>query len=57
MDFMQKMKLRGKAEEDLYFAEKDKALIDALHEMQESGEINKWHSSQDDDSEHKPQSF
>ncbi|MGR5065157.1 hypothetical protein [Photobacterium sp. DNB22_13_2] len=43
MDFTQKMKLRGKAEEDLYFAQQDKDLIDALHEMQENGEIDSWH--------------
>ncbi|WP_162845536.1 hypothetical protein [Photobacterium gaetbulicola] len=45
MDFTQKMRLRGKAEEDLYFAQQDQALIEALHEMQESGEIEKWHKS------------
>ncbi|KHT62946.1 hypothetical protein RJ45_14620 [Photobacterium gaetbulicola] len=45
MDFTQKMRLRGKAEEDLYFAQQDQALIEALHDMQESGEIENWHKS------------
>ncbi|MGF1684547.1 hypothetical protein L4D09_18320 [Photobacterium makurazakiensis] len=40
MDFTEKMKLRGKAEEDLYFAERDRKLIDALHEQQ-SQKLNK----------------
>ncbi|MCQ1060369.1 hypothetical protein ACQKPX_12845 [Photobacterium sp. DNB23_23_1] len=43
MDFTQKMRLRGKAEEDLYFAQQDSELIEALHEMQKSGEIDSWH--------------
>ncbi|MCW8328724.1 hypothetical protein MD588_07870 [Photobacterium sp. SDRW27] len=32
--FNEKMLLRGKAEEDLYFAELDRKLIEALHEKQ-----------------------
>ena len=43
MDFTQKMRLRGKAEEDLYFAEQDRALIEAVHEMPQKGEIDNWH--------------
>jgi hypothetical protein len=35
MDFSEKMRLRGKAEEDMFFAELDKKLIDAMHEQQE----------------------
>lgn len=30
-DFMEKLRLRGKAEEDLYFAEQDRKLIEAMH--------------------------
>jgi nitrogenase molybdenum-iron protein alpha/beta subunit len=30
-DFLAKLKLKGKADEDLYFAKKDKELIRALH--------------------------
>jgi hypothetical protein len=33
-DFTEKMRLRGKAEEDLYFAELDRKLIRALREKQ-----------------------
>ncbi|UUM32775.1 hypothetical protein [Vibrio japonicus] len=31
MDFTEKLRLKGKAEEDLYFAELDRQLIDAMH--------------------------
>ena len=34
MDFTEKLRLKGKAEEDLYFAKLDRQLIEALHEMQ-----------------------
>ncbi|WED20835.1 hypothetical protein L3Q72_09280 [Vibrio sp. JC009] len=34
MDFMEKLRLRGKAEEDRFFAELDKQLIEAMHEKQ-----------------------
>ena len=33
-DFIQKIHLKEKAEEDLYFAKLDKKLIQALHEKQ-----------------------
>ncbi|MGF1733977.1 hypothetical protein [Photobacterium satsumensis] len=55
MDFTQKMKLRGKAEEDLYFAEQDRALIEALHNMQKNGELENWHKSSKHDSQAKSQ--
>lgn len=32
VDFLEHMRLKGKAEEDLYFAELDRQLIKALHE-------------------------
>lgn len=32
--FTERMRLRGKAEEDIYFAELDRKLIEALHEKQ-----------------------
>jgi len=35
-DFTEKMRLKGKAEEDIYFAELDKKLIAALREKQSS---------------------
>ncbi|EEX94882.1 hypothetical protein VIOR3934_05194 [Vibrio orientalis CIP 102891 = ATCC 33934] len=31
MDFTEKLRLRGKAEEDLYFAHVDQELIEAIH--------------------------
>lgn len=34
VDFIEKMRLKGKAEEDLYFAALDKKLIEALHDKQ-----------------------
>ncbi|MCG9577067.1 hypothetical protein L1D14_12525 [Vibrio tubiashii] len=34
MDFTEKLRLRGKAEEDLYFAKLDRELIEAMHEKQ-----------------------
>ena len=33
-DFTERMRLKGKAEEDIYFAELDRKLIKALHEKQ-----------------------
>ena len=32
MDFTEKLRLRGKAEEDLYFARLDRELINAMHD-------------------------
>ncbi|WP_198517363.1 hypothetical protein [Vibrio sp. HA2012] len=32
MDFIDKIRLRGQAEEDLFFAELDRQLIEAMHE-------------------------
>ncbi|PWI31900.1 hypothetical protein DI392_18660 [Vibrio albus] len=34
MDFIDKIRLRGQAEEDLFFAELDRKLIEAMHERQ-----------------------
>ncbi len=34
VDFTEKMRLKGKAAEDIYFAEQEKKLIQALHEKQ-----------------------
>jgi hypothetical protein len=34
MDFTEKLRLKGKAEEDMYFAKLDRQLIEALHEKQ-----------------------
>ncbi|WED27801.1 hypothetical protein L3V77_06060 [Vibrio sp. DW001] len=31
VDFVEKLRLKGKAEEDLYFAKHDRELIDAMH--------------------------
>lgn len=44
MYFTEKLKLRGKAEEDLYFAKQEKALIEALHEKRDNGELEHWHN-------------
>ncbi len=38
MDFTQTMRLRGKAEEDIYFAKLDRQLIEAMHEKQKQAE-------------------
>ncbi len=35
MDFTEKLRLKGKAEEDMYFARLDRQLIDVLHEKRE----------------------
>ena len=37
-DFIEKLRLRGKAEEDRYFAEVDRQLIEAMHEKQREEE-------------------
>lgn len=34
MDFTEKLRLRGKAEEDIYFAKLDLELIKAMHERE-----------------------
>ena len=34
MDFTDKLRLRGKAEEDIYFARIDQKLIEAMHEKE-----------------------
>ncbi|MEZ9327618.1 hypothetical protein AB4152_00995 [Vibrio breoganii] len=34
MDFTEKLRLHGRAEENRYFAELDRKLIDAMHEKQ-----------------------
>ena len=38
MDFTDKIRLRGKAEEDLFFAKLDRELIQAMHEKQQHEE-------------------
>lgn len=38
MDFIGKLHLRGQAEEDLYFAELDRQLIEAIREKQKHEE-------------------
>jgi len=38
MDFTEKLRLHGKAEEDRYFAELDRKLIEAMHEKQKQEE-------------------
>lgn len=45
MDFSEKMRLRGKAEEDMFFAELDRKLINAMHEQQEA-EQERLHQEQ-----------
>lgn len=35
MDFTDKLRLRGKAEEDIYFARIDQELIKAMHERED----------------------
>ncbi len=36
--FSEQMRLRGKADEDLYFARRERELIDALHRAQGGGQ-------------------
>ncbi|MDF2152096.1 hypothetical protein [Vibrio sp. CAU 1672] len=38
MDFTEKLRLKGKAEEDMYFARLDRQLIEAMHEKQKQEE-------------------
>ncbi len=38
MDFIEKIRLRGQAEEDLFFAELDRQLIEAMHERRKHEE-------------------
>jgi hypothetical protein len=33
-DFVEKLQLKGKADEDIYFAKRDRELLDALHRRQ-----------------------
>jgi hypothetical protein len=41
MDFIDKLRLRGQAEEDLFFAELDRQLIEAMHERQKQEDEDK----------------
>ncbi len=38
MDFIEKIRLRGQAEEDMFFAELDRQLIEAMHERRKHEE-------------------
>ena len=48
MDFTDKIRLRGKAEEDLFFAKLDRELIQAMHEKQQHEEELLNSAEQDD---------
>ncbi|MBA5761472.1 hypothetical protein H2O73_03865 [Vibrio sp. 404] len=48
MDFTDKIRLRGKAEEDLFFAKLDRELIQAMHEKQQHEEELLKSAEQDD---------
>ena len=48
MDFTDKIRLRGKAEEDLFFAKLDRQLIQAMHEKQQHEEELSKLAEQDD---------
>jgi hypothetical protein len=48
MNFTDKLRLRGQADEDLYFAELDRQLIKAMHERQKQEE-EKLKSDESDD--------
>lgn len=48
MDFTDKIRLRGKAEEDLFFAKLDRQLIQAMHEKQQHEEELSKSAEQDD---------
>ncbi len=48
MDFTDKIRLRGKAEEDLFFAKLDRELIQAMHEKQQHQEELLKSAEQDD---------
>ncbi|MFZ3508678.1 hypothetical protein ACP6IB_16185 [Vibrio harveyi] len=49
MDFTEKLRLREKAIEDLYFAEVDKKLIEALHDKQNQEGLTKSRECDEDD--------
>ncbi len=46
-DFEEKIRLKGKAEEDRYFAQRDRELIEALHQKQS---VDKFSTSADEGS-------
>lgn len=50
MDFTEKLRLRGKAEEDIYFAQRDRELIEAMHDKQKQQD-SQPPMQQDDSSE------
>lgn len=47
MDFTEKLRLRGKVEEDRYFAELDRQLIKAMHEQHKLDD-GEWKAFQSD---------
>ncbi|WP_170111908.1 hypothetical protein [Photobacterium frigidiphilum] len=47
VDFTERMRLKGKAEEDMYFAALNKKLIEALHEKQAKDLDHKYFKSED----------
>ncbi|MGY0614811.1 hypothetical protein [Vibrio sp. FJH11] len=49
MDFTEKLRLKGKAEEDMYFAKLDRQLIEALHEKRKQEQAI-WKSEELEDS-------
>lgn len=48
MDFTEKLRLRGKAEEDMYFARLDRELIDAMHNNPDWQERHPTEQPEDD---------
>ncbi|MDV5170226.1 hypothetical protein [Photobacterium rosenbergii] len=48
MDLADKLRSRGKAVEDDYFAREERALIEAIREKRQNGELDNWH--RDDES-------
>ncbi|UPQ90348.1 hypothetical protein [Vibrio sinaloensis] len=50
MDFTEKLRLRGKAEEDIYFAQRDRELIEAMHDKQKQQQDSQPPMQQDDSS-------
>lgn len=55
MDFTDKLRLKEKAEENLYFAKVDRQLIEAIHEKQLRGEKALFKTQLKDEKEHTDQ--
>lgn len=51
VDFVEKLRLKGKAEEDIYFAKHDRELIEAMHRRADNLALESELSLSDEDIE------